>query len=70
MVYSKGNRMIAVEYEPIMGKRPQLIIGTGRPATMEKVASFGSPEKAARFEEWLREFFGEMLVDNDEEKKK
>ena len=67
MVYSKGNKMIAVEYKPIMGKRPQLYIGTANPNTLVKVGCFGSEQKARKFEEWLREFFGEMLVDGDRE---
>ena len=70
MVYSKGNKMIAIEYQPNFRKRPELFIGTGSPPTLTKVASFSNPERAAQFEEWLRYFFGDMLVDNDEEEEK
>ena len=62
MVYSKGHKMIAIEYQPLFGnKKPVLIIGEG--LEMIKVASFSSAKKAAMFEEWLREFFGDLLVE-------
>lgn len=62
MVYSKDHKMIAVEYKPLFGnKRPVLVVGEGY--QMVKVASFGSVEKAEMFEEWLRYFFGDMLVE-------
>lgn len=59
--YSKDHKMIAVEYQDILGgKRPGLYIGT--PTELLKVATFGSPEKAKKFEEWLTFFFGRNLV--------
>jgi len=66
MVYSKGRKMIAVEYTPLFGNvRPVLVVGEG--CQMVKVASFSSAKKAAMFEEWLREFFGDMLVERPPE---
>jgi len=66
MVYSKGHKMIDIEYKPLFdNKRPVLIIGEG--PEMLKVACFGSVEKAKKFEEWLREFFGDMLVERPPE---
>ena len=62
MTYSKGHKMISIEYQPLFGKvRPELYVGEGTQAI--KVACFGSVEKAKKFEEWLRYFFGDMLVE-------
>lgn len=64
--YSKGHRMISIEMKPLMGKtRPELFIGEG-PNYLLKVASFGSVKKAELFDEWLRYFFGSMLVKDGE----
>lgn len=61
MVYSKGNKMISIEKQPIFGKvKPELYIGEDN--HLLKVASFGNVDKAEKFEEWLRYFFGDMLV--------
>lgn len=61
MTYSKGNRMISVEKRPLFGKvKPELYIGEGN--QLLKVACFGSIEKAEKFEEWLRYFFGDLLM--------
>ena len=61
MTYSKGHKMISIEMKPLLGKvKPELFIGEGNEMLM-KVASFGSVEKAEKFEEWLRYFFGNML---------
>ena len=60
MTYSKGNKMISIEMKPLLGKsKPELFIGEGN--EILKVACFGSVEKAEKFEEWLRYFFGNML---------
>lgn len=66
MVYSKGKKVICVEYVPLFTncKRPELYIGEGN--QLLKVASFGSERKAELFEEFLREFFGSMLVRDGE----
>lgn len=64
MTYSKGHKMISIEMRPLLGKvKPELFIGEGDEMLM-KVASFGSVEKAEKFEEWLRYFFGDMLDKN------
>ena len=64
MTYSKGHKMISVEMEPLVGKvKPELYIGEGN--ELLKVACFGSVEKAEKFEEWLRYFFGDMLDKNE-----
>lgn len=64
MTYSKGHKMISIEMKPLLGKvKPELFIGEGDEMLM-KVASFGSVEKAEKFEEWLRYFFGDMLDKN------
>lgn len=60
MVYSKGDKMISIENNSIFGKRPGLYIGECN--KLLKVASFGSEEKADKFEEYLRYFFGRNLV--------
>ena len=60
MTYSKGGRMISIEKQPLFGKvKPELYIGEGN--QLLKVASFGSVEKAEKFEEWLQYFFGDRL---------
>ncbi len=49
---------------PLLGKvKPELYIGEGN--ELLKVASFGSVEKAKKFEEWLRYFFGDMMEKTD-----
>ena len=64
MTYSKGHKMISIEMQPLFGKvKPELYIGEGN--ELLKVACFGSVEKAKKFEEWLRYFFGEMLDKNE-----
>lgn len=64
MTYSKGHKMISIEMKPLLGKaKPELFIGEGN--ELLKVASFGSVEKAEKFEEWLRYFFGDMLDKTD-----
>lgn len=66
MTYSKNGKMISVERNDFLGgKRPGLYIGTAH--ELLKVATFGSVEKADKFEEWLEFFFGSLLV--REEKK-
>ena len=66
MTYSKGHRMISIEINDLLGgKRPGLYIGEG--FKLLKVASFSSFEKAQIFDEWLRYFFGEMLITQNEE---
>lgn len=67
MTYSKGHKIIAIEYNPLFGKRPELYIGT--PSELLKVACFSSEEKARKFEEWLQYFFGSMLEKDTEERK-
>ena len=65
MTYSKGHKMISIEMKPLLGKtKPELFIGEGDGMLM-KVACFGSIEKAEKFEEWLRYFFGDMLDNTD-----
>lgn len=65
MVYSKGDKFIAIELNDLLGgKKPGLYIGEGM--TLIKVASFSTFEKANIFEEYLRCFFGEMLVVDDQ----
>lgn len=67
MTYSKGHKMISIEMRPLFGKtRPELYIGEGN--QLLKVASFGSVEKAEKFEEWLEYFFEDMLEKNDRRK--
>lgn len=67
MVYSKGDKFIAIEINDLLGgKKPGLYIGEGM--TLTKVASFSTFEKANLFEEYLRYFFGEMLVKDEEVK--
>ena len=64
MLYSKGYKMISIEKQPLLGKvKPELYVGEGN--QMLKVACFGSVEKAEKFEEWLRYFFGDQLVKDD-----
>lgn len=64
--YSKGTKMISIEKQPIFGKvRPELYIGEGN--QLLKVACFGSEEKAEKFEEWLRYFFGDRLIKDGDE---
>lgn len=60
MVYSKGCKMIHIEYNPIFGKRPELYIGEDN--KFLEVACFESEEKAEKFEEYLQYFFGRNLV--------
>lgn len=61
MTYSKGGRMISITHQDLFGgKRPGLYIGTGN--ELLKVATFGSKEKADKFEEFLEFFFGSSLV--------
>ena len=65
MTYSKGGRMISIEKQPLFGKvKPELYIGEGN--QLLKVASFGSVEKAEKFEEWLQYFFGDRLEKDKE----
>lgn len=65
MTYSKGGRMISIEKQPLFGKvKPELYIGEGN--QLLKVASFGSVEKAEKFEEWLQCFFGDRLKKDGE----
>ena len=67
MVYSKGDKFIAIEMNDLLGgKKPGLYVGEG--ATLIKVASFATFEKANLFEEYLRFFFGGMLVKDEEVK--
>ena len=64
MTYSKGHKMISIEMQPLFGKvKPELYIGERN--ELLKVACFGSVEKAKKFEEWLRYFFGDMLEKNE-----
>ena len=57
--------MISIEVNPLFGKvKPELYIGEGN--EILKVACFGSAEKAEKFEEWLRYFFGDLLVSDPE----
>ena len=64
MVYSKSDKFIAIELNDLLGgKKPGLYIGEGM--TLTKVASFSTFEKANIFEEYLRYFFGGMLVSED-----
>lgn len=61
MTYSKGNMIISVEKQPILGKsKPELYVGENN--SLIKVACFGSVKKAEMFEEWLQYFFGNNLV--------
>lgn len=61
MTYSKGEKVIAVEMNPLLGKvKPELYVGEG--TSLVKVACFGSVKKAEMFEEWLQFFFGNNLV--------
>ena len=62
--FSKGHRVISIETIHGFGKNPGLWVGEGN--EFLKVASFGSDEKAKKFQEWLEWFFGEMLVKEDE----
>lgn len=62
--FSKGHRVISIETIQGFGKNPGLWVGEGN--EFLKVASFGSDEKAKKFQEWLEWFFGEMLVKEDE----
>lgn len=67
MVYSKGNKFIAIELNDLLGgKKPGLYVGEGM--TLTKVASFSTFEKANIFEEYLRFFFGGMLEKDEEVK--
>ena len=59
VTYSMGDKTITVEMNPSFGKRPELYIGEGN--QWVKVASFGSEEKAKKFEEQLRYFFKPMM---------
>ena len=60
MTYSKQGRIISIEMRPLVGKvRPELFIGDGY--ELLKVATFGSVEKAEKFQEWLEYFFGGFL---------
>lgn len=63
MVYIKGSKMIIIEHNPIFGKRPELYIDEGN--ELLKVACFGSDEKAEKFEEFLSDFFGCNLVEEE-----
>ena len=64
MVYSRGSKFIAIEMNDLLGgKKPGLYVGEG--ASLTKVASFSTFEKANIFEEYLRYFFGGMLVTED-----
>lgn len=66
MTYTQGNKVIAIEMEPYLGKvKPELYIGEGNQLT--KVANFGNKEKAEKFEEMLEYFFGDNLVKAQEE---
>ena len=65
MVYSKGDKFIAIELNDLLGgKKPGLYVGEGM--TLTKVASFSTFEKANIFEEYLRHMFGQMLVRDEE----
>ena len=67
MVYSKGDKFIAIELNDLLGgKKPGLYVGEGM--TLTKVASFATFEKANIFEEYLRFFFGGMLEKDEEVK--
>lgn len=60
MTYSKGNKMISIEINDLLGgRKPGLYIGEGN--KLLKVASFATYDKANIFDEFLRYFFGEML---------
>lgn len=62
MVYSRGNKFVAIQYLPLTNcKRPELYIGEGN--QLLKVASFGSERKAELFEEFLQELMKPLLVD-------
>ena len=62
--YSKGNKMIAVEYPGVVNhcKNPGLYIGEGN--KFLKVASFKNEACAEDFEKWLKFFFGKALVED------
>ena len=60
MTYSIGDKIIAIEMQPLFGKvKPELYIGEGN--QLLKVACFGSVKKAEEFEKMLQYFFGERL---------
>lgn len=68
MVYSKGDKFIAIELNDLLGgKKPGLYVGEGM--TLTKVASFATFEKANLFEEYLRHMFRPMLVRDEEARK-
>lgn len=58
MTYKRGHVSISVEQIDGFGKKPGLWIGTDYPNQMEKVASFGSEDKARLFCKWLDYMFG------------
>ena len=67
MTYSKGNMVISVEKQPLLGKaKPELYVGKNN--SLVKVACFGNVKKAEMFEEWLQYFFGDNLVWEGEKK--
>ena len=53
MTYKRNGVNISIETIKGFGKNPGLWIGTEYPNQMEKVASFGSEEKAKQFVQWL-----------------
>ena len=64
MTYSKGNKMISIEINDLLGgRKPGLYIGEGN--KLLKVASFATYEKANIFDEFLRYFFKDMLQKDD-----
>ena len=62
--YRRGNAALSVEQVDGFGKNPGLWIGTVKPSSMTKVASFGSKDKAEVFCKWLDYICG---GDDDEE---
>lgn len=65
MTYSRGNYCISVEQIDGFGKRPGLWLGEGN--QLLKVASFGSEEKAQKFEDWLEFFMFGTPIDGEDD---
>ena len=63
MTYKRGQVSISVYQQDGYGKKPGLWIRTENPNQMEKVASFGSEDKARLFCRWLEYLLG---LNNDE----